>query len=83
MTQPNNNVSMIVGAVLLLAVLAGVFVLAWHRTVSGGEALTVVTAIVGIAGGGFAMHAGVKAGSDASSPSTPVVTSPTHPRLPE
>lgn len=63
-----NSTNVICGTVLLLAVMAGIFVLTWHGTISGGEAITMATAIVGIAGGAFAVHAGVKAGSSAASP---------------
>lgn len=50
-----------IGAVLLLAlVLTGVFLLAWHKSITGTDALGVVTVIVGIAGGAFGVHLGVK-----------------------
>lgn len=52
----NPNVSAICATVLLLAVLGGVFVLAWHGTLTGGQVVGVVMAIVGIAAAAFAVH---------------------------
>lgn len=73
--------SIIAGTVLLLAVLAGVFVLAWHGTISGGEAMTVVISIVSLAGGILAVHSGVSAGGKASSRGA--AAAPVKEKLPE
>lgn len=61
-------VNSVCGTVMLLAVLAGVFTLAWHGTISGGEAMTVVVSIVSLAGGIFAVHSGVNAGAQVNNP---------------
>lgn len=61
-----DSMSTISGAVLLLAVLAGVFALCWHGSITGGAALGVVGTVIGIAGGAFAVHSGVKAGATAA-----------------
>lgn len=58
--------AMISGTVLLLAILGGIFVLAWHKTLTGVEVLGVLSTIVGIAGGAFAVHSGVSAAGKAS-----------------
>jgi mannose/fructose/N-acetylgalactosamine-specific phosphotransferase system component IIC len=68
---------------LLLGVLGGIFFLAYHGTVTGGEAMTIVVAIVGIAGGAFSVHSGVNAGSKAASGSPPPQLYPPPTRLPE
>lgn len=65
MDTPSAWVQWLCATTLLLAVLAGVFVLAWHGTLTGTEAITIVTTIVGIAGGAFAVHAGVNVGAKA------------------
>lgn len=54
-------VGLIGGIILLAIVLAGVFVLAWHKSITGADALGIVSVIVGIAGGAFGVHLGVKA----------------------
>lgn len=48
------------GTVLILTVLAGIFVLAWHGTVPGSAVVGIVSTIVGIAGGILGVHTGVK-----------------------
>lgn len=63
----NNPIASVVcGTVLLLAVLAGIFVLVWHGSVTGEAALAVVATIVGIGGGAFAVHTGTSAGAKAA-----------------
>ncbi len=57
----NGNALTYCGTLMLLAVLAGVFTLAWHGTFTGAEAFGIVTAIIGIAGGIFGVHSGVSA----------------------
>lgn len=51
---------------MLLAILAGVFALAWHGTLDGAVTAGILTTIIGIAGGAFAVQQGVKAGSEAA-----------------
>lgn len=48
------------GTVLILAVLAGIFVLAWHGTVPGSAVVGIVSTIVGIAGGILGVHTGAR-----------------------
>ncbi len=60
------NVLVVCGTVLLLAILGGIFALAWHGTFTGAEVFGLVTAIIGIAGGAFAVHSGVNAGAQAA-----------------
>lgn len=56
-----------IGAAILLAmVIAGTFALAWHGTITGGEALTTIGGIVAIAGAAFAVHTGISAGTQAA-----------------
>lgn len=61
-----NAVQTICGTVLLLAVLALIGTLAIHGSVAGSDAMVAITAIIGIAGGAFAVHAGVNAGANAA-----------------
>lgn len=63
---------LLLAAIILLAILVGIFLLAWHKTVSGGEALAVITTILGVVGGAFALHAGVNAGAKAATTTTDV-----------
>lgn len=67
-----NVATVTAGAAILLGVLAGVFALAWHGTISGGEAMTVVTSITAAAAGIFAVHSGVHAGARAADHVHPV-----------
>lgn len=67
--MPNSNSSpilVICGTALLLAVLGGLFTLAWHGTFTSSEVFGLVTIIIGIAGGAFAVHSGVQAGGNAA-----------------
>ncbi len=66
MNGSNPNILAICGTALLLAVLGGIFALAWHGTFTGAEVFGLVTAIIGIAGGAFAVHSGVNAGANAA-----------------
>lgn len=59
-------VSQIIGAVILIGVLVLIGVLALHGTIAGSDAMVTITAIVGIAGGAMAVHAGVTAGAKAA-----------------
>jgi hypothetical protein len=62
----NSTVQVIAGTVILIAVLASIVTLAFHGTVAGSDAMVAITAIIGIAGGAFAVHAGVAAGANAA-----------------
>jgi hypothetical protein len=67
LTMPNDSTTFTVcSTVILLAVLAGIFALAWHGIFTGAEVFGLVTSIIGIAGGAFAVHSGVKAGGRAT-----------------
>ncbi len=66
MNGSNPNILAICGTALLLAILGGIFALAWHGTFTGAEVFGLVTAIIGIAGGAFAVHSGVNAGANAA-----------------
>lgn len=64
--NPSSPVPWMCATALLLSILAGCFVLAWHHILSGAEVLGIVSVIVGIAGGAFGVHAGVNAGANAA-----------------
>lgn len=66
-----NRTNVISGTVILVTVLVGLFVLAWHKTILGVELVTIVTAIIGIAGGAFAHNSGVNAGASAAAVTPP------------
>ena len=74
----NPNIVVIAVATLLLAILAGLFALVWHGSVSGDQALVLVgamvTALLGIVG----VHSGVSAGAKAAK-----MPPAQHGRLPE
>lgn len=55
----NPTISVIAGTILLLAVLVGIFLLAWHKILTGAETLGVIGTIVGLGAG----LAGVKVAS--------------------
>lgn len=59
-------VNVVCGTLLLLAVLAGVFVLAWHGTLTSAEVYGTVTTIISIGGAAFAVSHGVNAGKKAA-----------------
>lgn len=59
MNDPN-PVTWICGTVILLAVLGGVFALAWHGTITGGAVVGIVATIVALAGGILGVHTGVR-----------------------
>lgn len=52
----NPNIAWICSSVIILGVLAGVFVLVWHGSIAGTEALTFLGPIVGAAIGGITVH---------------------------
>ncbi len=52
--------------VIILAILGGVFALAWHGVLNAGDVTAIVGTIIGIAGAGLAVHAGVNAGANAA-----------------
>lgn len=58
--QTSSLAAWVSGTVLLLAVLGGIFVLAWHGTIPGSAVVGIVSTIVGIAGGILGVHTGVK-----------------------
>lgn len=60
------TITMICGTILLLAVLVGVFFLAYHGTISGGAALSVIGTIVGAGVGTLAHQSGVVSGAKAA-----------------
>lgn len=68
----SNTTLTVCGTALLAAVLGAVVALALHGTIAGAEAVTVITAVVGIAGGVIAHATGVAAGAKAASPPAPV-----------
>ncbi len=62
----NPTVAWICATAIIVVVLAGVFTLVWHGSVSGGDALALVGGIVTLVGGIFGVHAGVNAGANAA-----------------
>lgn len=54
--QVNPNTAIVCGTLLLLGVLGGVFALAWHGVVTGGQVVGVAMAVMGIAAVGFGIH---------------------------
>lgn len=66
MTGASPNVLVACGTTILLAVVGAIVALALKGTVSGSDAMVAITAIIGIAGGAFAVHAGVNAGANAA-----------------
>lgn len=75
----NNIVQTVAGTVLLISVLASIVALALRGTVTGSDAMVAITAIIGIAGGAFAVHAGVSAGANAAGAPMPPPEQPTKP----
>ncbi len=77
--QGNNGlIPMICGSAILVVILGGTFALGWHGTFTGAEVFGLVTAIIGIAGGAFAVHSGVNAGANAAN--TIPFSAPTPPK---
>lgn len=70
----NSTVQTIAGTVLLMSVLAAITAMAIVGTVTGSDAMVAITAIIGIAGGAFAVHAGVNAGANAAGSPMPPPT---------
>ena len=64
------------GSALLALVIGAIFGLAWHGTLTGAEAFGAYTSIISIGGTVFGVHAGVKAGAAAASPTTLNVNGP-------
>lgn len=62
----NSVTNVVCGTLILLAILGGVFALAWHGTLTSAETYGILTTIIAIAGGAFAVHQGVKVGSEAA-----------------
>lgn len=62
----SSSVQIIAGTLILLGVLAAITAMAINGTVTGSDAMVAITAIIGIAGGAFAVHAGVNAGANAA-----------------
>lgn len=67
----SSAIQAICATILLLGVLAAITTMAIHGTVVGSDAMVAITAIIGIAGGAFAVHAGVNAGANAANNTTP------------
>ena len=63
----NSTIAQICGALLLLAVLGSVVALAFRHIIQGSDAIVLITAIVGIAGGAASHASGVNAGANAAS----------------
>lgn len=73
----NSIAQVVAGTLLLLGVLTSITVMAIQGTVAGSDAMVAITAIIGIAGGAFAVHAGVSAGANAAgSPMPPPTQKP-------
>lgn len=72
----NSTVTQICGSAILLGVLGAIVALALKGTVTGSDAMVAITAIIGIAGGAFAVHAGVSAGAKAAAAPPPTSTKP-------
>lgn len=70
----NGAVQVIAGTLLLLGVLGAITAMAIQGTVAGSDAMVAITAIIGIAGGAFAVHAGVNAGANAAGSPMPPPT---------
>lgn len=66
MNSNSSPIQLICGTILLLGVIGSILALALHGTVTGSDAMVAITAIIGIAGGAFAVHSGVNAGSAAA-----------------
>ncbi len=63
--------ALVCGTLLLIAILAGVFALAWHGTLTGTQALQVVMVIVALAGGVLGVHVGISAAQQPPPPAPP------------
>lgn len=74
-----NSIQTIAGTLLLLGVLGSITAMAIVGTVTGSDAMVAITAIIGIAGGAFAVHAGVSAGANAAGAPMPPPEQPTKP----
>ncbi len=66
MNGGRSSVLIICATALLITILGGIYALAWHGTFTGAEVFGLITAIIGIAGGAFAVHSGVNAGAQAA-----------------
>jgi len=60
------TIQTICGSILLLAILAGLFALVWHGSITGAAALAVVATIAAAAIGALAHSNGVTAGAEAA-----------------
>lgn len=73
------SIQAIIGGLLLLAVLGVATALTWHGSISGNEAYGLLTTIVSIGAGAFAVHAGVTAGGRAAKHTTTTTEPPKKP----
>lgn len=67
----NPTVAWICGTILLVAILAGLFVLVWHGSIAGGALLGVVGTVLGIVAGIFGVHTVATAVAKARAQDTP------------
>lgn len=72
----DNNATIAAGTIIIVTVLAGVFALAWHGTLTGAEVFGIITAIIGIAGGILGVHTGIVAGGNAAATGVTAITTP-------
>jgi uncharacterized membrane protein len=63
---PINYMTTIAGTVLLVVVVAAVATLGWHGTLAHDEVYGILTTIVALAGGAFAVGHGAKIGARAA-----------------
>lgn len=61
-----DTVTKICATVLMLVILVGIFLLTWHGSISGGDALVAVGGIATAAVTAFGVHMGVQAGAKAA-----------------
>lgn len=74
--MPEGSGTIAAGTAIVVTVLVGIFVLAWHGTLTGVEIVGIVTSIVSIAGGILGVHVGIKAGGTAAADGVTAVTTP-------
>jgi hypothetical protein len=77
LTSLTNSATTICATILLALIVAGLFVLAWHGTITGGDAIGIVGGIVAALLGMLGVHTGVSAAATALNTSTTPVSKTT------
>ncbi len=62
----NSDIQTLAGTGILLAVIAAIVLLAWHKVLTGTATAEMLITIIGLGGGALAVHAGAKVGARAA-----------------